>query len=386
MRPPIPDNKLYELVEGIYAAASKPALWQSLVSRVAEAFPGTGAALIVRRSGDDGGILIVHANFKEGATEEFLRNHVTNSPWIGILRNVEPCVAFASEDHVPLATIKHSALYKKFCKPYDIGNCFCVRFKDDLDGRAMFVIACPAADTAALHPKVMPVLSRLAPHFQRALELSWSLRRQRSRGLKDGLARQADPVFVLNRHREVVFTNAAARGAADKGGIQINAATGQFKLAGRGDMAKFETLFASCEVPDNRAASSRHLLTFTLTGQRGPSVLELLVLPPTTTDADHIFYDARTEPYCLVTLRFRNALRTPSVADIRKVLSLSPMEADAALALAEGRSVEQHAKIRGVSVETVRWHLKNAYQRTDCAGQAELLRLVLSLVGPPRLS
>lgn len=387
MRSPVDDPLIYELAELIYAATNTASGWQRLFARFASIFPDTGSGLVVRRNGVPGGLIMAHSNFLPGAVDEFLTNHAMSSPWSQILHNVPSGVPFATEEHVPLASIQHTPLYKRFLKPFKVGNLFCVRFKDEHGGRAMFVVSCPIEAYAGLKPAVMPVLAKLAPHFQRALEICWTLRRQRIRGLEDGLARQADPVFVLNKLREIVFMNAASQAVVERGVLPVNPAAVQFKLPVRSDMSRFETLFEATNGGTAGAERAlRHLMTFTIPGQRGPSVLELLcLLPSPGVDEDDMFHDSRAEPSCLVTLRFRDALRTPTIADIRNVLGLSPMEADAALALAEGRSVEQHARVRGVSVETVRWHLKNAYQRTECAGQAELLRLVLSLVGPPRL-
>lgn len=387
MLSPVADRQICEFAELIYAATNTPGGWQRLFARFAELFPGTGSGLVVRSSGTPGGIIMAHSNFLPGAVDEFLTNHALNSPWIPILHSVPTGVPFATEDHVPIASIQHTPLYRRFLKPFEIGNLFAVRFKDEHGGRAMFVVSCSSEAYATLKPVVMPVLEKLVPHFQRALEISWTFRRQRIRGLEDGLARQADPVFVLNKLREIVFMNASAQAAMERGALPLSPSTGQFRLPVRSDMARFESLFeATHSGAPGAERTLRHLMTFTVPGQRAPSVLELLcLLPSPDTSGEDMFHDTRAEPSCLVTLRFRDALRTPTIADIRNVLGLSPMEADAALALAEGRSVEQHARVRGVSVETVRWHLKNAYQRTECAGQAELLRLVLSLVGPPRL-
>ena len=52
--------------------------------------------------------------------------------------------------------------------------------------------------------------------------------------------------------------------------------------------------------------------------------------------------------------------------------------------LVNGDSIEKQAQDRGLSIDGVRWHFKNIYQRTGCSSQAELVRLVVSLFNPAK--
>ena len=67
---------------------------------------------------------------------------------------------------------------------------------------------------------------------------------------------------------------------------------------------------------------------------------------------------------------------------IRAGLGLTPKQADVVWALVNGDGIEKQARERGLSIDGVRWHFKNIYQRTGCATQAELVRLVASLFDP----
>ena len=55
---------------------------------------------------------------------------------------------------------------------------------------------------------------------------------------------------------------------------------------------------------------------------------------------------------------------------------LTPAEARTAIALAEGLSPAQIAEVHGVTISTVRVHLKRAYAKTETAGQRELAERV----------
>ena len=49
--------------------------------------------------------------------------------------------------------------------------------------------------------------------------------------------------------------------------------------------------------------------------------------------------------------------------------------------IAQGMSLEEAARARGVSMNTARSHLKHAFAKTGTARQSELLRLVITGVG-----
>ena len=383
----ISEAKLYALVEQIYAAAQSPSEWQHVLDGIAAAVPKTSAAVLIRSQSAERGLHIVHANFPPGAIDDYMTHHADSSPWTCIFRNVATGEPFATEDHVPLSTIKHSLFYTHFLTRYAIGGGFGVKLWDRLDGRATFMVTCPFDSIEPLKLGMLEIIAKLAPHLQRSLATRWALRRERAKGLEDGLMGQVDPVFILNNRREVIFLNSAACAARDAGIVHVDSVSRQFRLQSRADNATLEALF---EAPAGEfateAAKPRRLMAFSIAGTANPNALELMALPAAVDSAVQDFFgDTSREPRTLLTLRLRAGHRSPRVEDIRAVLGLSPREADVALGLAEGHSPEELAKNLRVTVDTVRWHLKNIYYHVGCSSQSELVRTVLSLVGPARV-
>ena len=68
---------------------------------------------------------------------------------------------------------------------------------------------------------------------------------------------------------------------------------------------------------------------------------------------------------------------------LEELLGLTTAQSCVAAALAEGRTVREIAAFQRIEQETVRWHLKQAFARTGCSSQSDLVRLVLS-VAPVR--
>ena len=60
------------------------------------------------------------------------------------------------------------------------------------------------------------------------------------------------------------------------------------------------------------------------------------------------------------------------------VYGLTPAEAELAELLVQGRTLEQAAKIRHVTLNTTRSQLKQVFAKTETSRQGELLKLMLS--------
>ncbi len=69
---------------------------------------------------------------------------------------------------------------------------------------------------------------------------------------------------------------------------------------------------------------------------------------------------------------------------LRRLYKLTPAEARLAAHLAQGSRLEDAATDLGVSLNTVRTHLKRIFSKTGTDRQAELVRLIIS--GPARIA
>ena len=65
------------------------------------------------------------------------------------------------------------------------------------------------------------------------------------------------------------------------------------------------------------------------------------------------------------------------------LLGLTPAESYVAASLVEGRSVHAIAVETGRSVTTVKWHIRHIFAKHGLSGQADLVRLAMSLADCP---
>jgi DNA-binding CsgD family transcriptional regulator len=70
--------------------------------------------------------------------------------------------------------------------------------------------------------------------------------------------------------------------------------------------------------------------------------------------------------------------------NLETLYQLTHAEADLVRLVSEGRSLEQVAKERGVTMNTVRSQLKQVFSKTDTSRQGDLVHLVLSGVAAIR--
>ena len=68
---------------------------------------------------------------------------------------------------------------------------------------------------------------------------------------------------------------------------------------------------------------------------------------------------------------------------VGELLGLTPRESHLAVALAEGRTVQDIAREWGRSANTVRWHLQHVYAKLGLSRQAEIVRAVTALAEVP---
>ena len=71
---------------------------------------------------------------------------------------------------------------------------------------------------------------------------------------------------------------------------------------------------------------------------------------------------------------------SPTALSLQGLFGLTAAEAAVAVALAQGRAAEDLAGRLGVSLNTVRTHIKNVLAKTGTSRQAQLVALILGSV------
>lgn len=227
----------------------------------------------------------------------------------------------------------------------------------------------------AFGPREEALMTRLYPHLKRALLAELRLADVQALSTATGLDRSNSGVAVLDGRRRLHFVNATlARFLAMRDGLALGA--GGLRLA---DPAMQKALDAAVRHSLGTVAEQARTLPdttgFEATRPSGlsPWLVQVLPLP-----RGHEGPFAGLEGVVLIVTD--TEARTASAATrLQEALGLSPAEASIAAALAEGTTLADHARRRGVSVETVRSQLASIRRKTGCRRQAELVALVTGI-------
>jgi DNA-binding CsgD family transcriptional regulator len=239
-------------------------------------------------------------------------------------------------------------------------------------------IDCDTYLTLALHRAVedrhdfTPVevnrLALLAPHFAQAFGLKSRLQTAADidQGLRQHLDRLPSGLIICNSKGLVHWMNRSAE--------DLLASTGTLRLLARNLAADSpaQTKLLMHEIGEAAVAGGSGTSRYLTLGS-GARVLYLALQPMLLPNQSH---HAATSISLVVT---GATTGTPiSSGAMMKLFGLTQAESCLAVALVAGKTLEQYAQHRGVSLGTVRGQVKQVLAKTGAARQSELVRLVLS--------
>jgi len=178
-------------------------------------------------------------------------------------------------------------------------------------------------------------------------------------------------VILIDDRGHVLDANALASSVLGSGdGIRIRARRFAFKDPQLDE--RFQQLIAARKNAPGEAAPA---IAVHVKRESGDSYRVVLSSVPESADARPTAFFALIYP--------SNANRQISPDVLKQLYGLTPAQADVARSLFSGRSVEETATLLGLSLNTVRTHLKHIFTRCEVQSQAELLHLLA--LGPHTL-
>jgi DNA-binding CsgD family transcriptional regulator len=209
-------------------------------------------------------------------------------------------------------------------------------------------------------------LSALAPHVSQAFELGSRLQAaaQFEARLQSHFDRLRCGLIICNGNAQVQWMNRSAEA--------LLASNSVLRLLGGGLHTRASTGSDSLLREIVESAAGKHSTGRYVALGHGPHKLHVAIQPMASTNSPH-----GGASVLLVVTGTADCGGIPPVA-LAKLFGLTPAEASLVGALVTGRTLEQYAHHRGVSVGTARGQLKQVLAKTGAARQSELVRLVLS--------
>ena len=303
-------------------------------------------------------------------------------PLIGGIPNIHQM--FDAEIDVPMsqmsimeeADFQSSDFYREWVEPQGL--------RDTLNtniikrGNMTAVLSAPAYQNRDLYSaRDIEIVRQLAPHFRRALLISDLLDEKNAQVeiLRRTLDRLAIAVLLVEPDGRLSYANGAGEDLLSDGDV-IALANRKLRVASAVHRDGFMTAVArACSGNDLDLQSWGNGIP--LPGRSGRNAVAY-VLPLGKSERRNALGPGMAAVFVT---EGKNA-RPPSVEVISAVTGLTTAEARVALAISDGVTPQEVAERHDVSINTIRKHLANAYEKTGLKNQATLAAAI-SRLNPP---
>lgn len=365
-----------ELVERAYESAVSPDLWPRFLEQLAPLLNAATLHLVVSFSdrGERG------VAYSYGAKPEFERSFVERfldaEPWREPAASLPEGTVSAGIPAFSQSDLERTAFYREWMEPQDLLHpagailhkpggelrsvltCFRRRSDEPFDG-----------DDLAL-------LRSIVPHLQRVLGIQRALRTVemvRDAALQT-LDRMSEGWIVLGSDASVLATNRSAQRILERGDT-LRLEGGRLATTESAPTERLRQLLARATDSRGEAAGGEIELT-----SRSGEALRAVSSPLRA--GEHGARSGLSAAVLFVGAPDHGSEQSPH--RLRESYGLTHAEARVAGRLAEGQRLSEIARDLGISINTVRGHLKQVFAKTGTHRQAELVRLVLS--GPSQIA
>jgi len=374
---------LLGLVDHIYAAAAEPERWERVLAELSAVLgdpaifislrirsPETERALRLgtEAEADPGPVYRIHLDPTYHAV--FMRLSTEGFPW-ATFDPVELSRSFSRTSNLSPAFIQEFLRPQGLVPEGPIGHVFASVGERPLAG----VMIYRRDGGRAITDSDLALLDRLVPHFQRAYAMHCRLveAQHQERALREVLDRFPSGVLLLDKDTRVVLSNRSADLilALDDG---IRLEGGRPRLSAPQEDRAFQQLLADAaqtHVLKRGRSYGKTLSIVRPSGRRSfASMIGPLLAPPPGTNL--------REAAAILFLTDPDGSQISTTEILQGLYDLTPAEAELLRLLAEGRSLEEVARQRGITMNTARGQLKQVFAKTDTRRQGELVRLVLT--------
>jgi DNA-binding CsgD family transcriptional regulator len=361
-------SRLIGLADLYYEAAAHPALWRGLLAETSDALGGGGAGLL---GGPTSGLKPIYSETVDEIVDVRVRTGMAAERDVRLARQLN---AFRQgHDIVTESTIlspwefDHLPMNAELVAPLVKGLSFAaMRFAGEGPSSLVFE-AQRLTGSQPFSVSEIEAMRTLLPHMQRAGQMGLRIMAARQEGMLDALASFDRAAFLLDWTGRVLRLNAKAE-AIMAPGITVRA--GMLTAAGRDCDKALQKLIGSV-IARGPLYQAEPIGAVPIAR---PGARPLLIQgAPLASSVQDLFHHARA----VLMIVDPDVREAPQAPVLRQVFGLTGAEASVAIALSGGRAVEDIARMRGVSLGTLRNQVKTICAKTDTHRQAGLVALLL---------
>lgn len=305
--------------------------------------------------------------FSGDAVERYQSEFATIDPAPPAFMNERAGTAISTRRMLPDEYRRPGPFFGDFFRPLGLEECLGGIIASAKGRFAMVGLHC-GPDRGSFENEDSTRLQALMPHLSRALQLRRAFHRlERETGaLSEVCDRLAAGVLAFDEIRSSLYVNAAAERMARKhDGFAIDA-KGRLVVRDRSANNRLDEL-----LKDAKAGGAGGVVRIPREGGSQPYVV---IVAPLYLDDRPV--GTRRGRYGTILVIHDPLNRTPPLPELLSEMFALPRSAASLLAaLAAGEELRDYAERTGISVNTVRFHLKSAFARTGVHRQSEIVRM-----------
>jgi DNA-binding CsgD family transcriptional regulator len=367
-----------ELVGLIYDAALDPGLWPGVLGNTARFLPGLSATLFSKdiggKTGDiyyDDGVLDPH--YKQVYFEKYIKIDPLN--YAHVFAEIGEPVSATSV--MSYDEFLESRFYQGWVKPQGIVDFACAVLDKSATGAAMFGVFRHERD-GVVDDEARRRMRLIAPHLRRAALIGKviDLKTAQAATFADTLDGITAGMFLVDPAGRVVHANAAGKSMLAQGDV-VRSAAGRLVAS---DAQTDQTLAGILALAGSDEALGVKGIALPLVARGGDRyVAHLLPL----TSGERRQAGASFAAAAALFVR-KAALEAPGPLEvIAKSYKLTPTELRVLLAVVEIGGGPEVAEALGITEETVKFHLKRLFEKTETRRQADLVKIVAGYANMP---
>lgn len=364
------DAAFYSAIEHLYQAALNPDAWLSFIDEFSSLTDLMGGQYFLWDE-QAGGVSfsVLSDTFPDVVNSQFAEYWAPQCPLLNIALTTQPDRWLLCTRELDKAVVAKSPYHHEYL--YPTGIRYVTGYRACSTTSTSSVLAWfRRPDQGPMGEAELDWLRRLQPHFNTASRLHRDMLRLRlNSSMQEGAIDSLEyPIILVFSGGVIAFLNRAAeRWLQTNKSITVKSSR-LTALHSRHHQALELTLRNAFE----KGVSGIHAVPH----MNRPQPYQMMVLPLSPLSLVGSLW---LRPVTLIVVADPQCGTPLTEIQLRTLFQLTPAEARVAIDLAEGRTIEEICKQRGISVNTVRTQLKRAMQKTDSRRQSELVKTITTL-------
>lgn len=363
------EDRLHELIGLIYEAALEPTRWQEFMAALSRVYECSSVLWAEDTQAPDANIFAT-GRFDDGQLRSYVDYDLKTNIWTPLIDPL-PTGSIFDARIVPEKEFEACEFYNDWLRPQDLYHSLGIVIANEKGLQTKLSVLRPR-DVGFYSDEEMQAWRILAAHVQRAFQIhrrlivSWL----EHSVAEEGLNRLGVAALLVDETGRILSTNPAAMalietadGIAPPGG----------RVRARRPPITERLLHVIREAARTAAGRGSHPGAAISLPRRDRRPLSALVSPMW----GESFGLGLPVPAALLFIRDSEQAAINRPGDLKALYGLTDAEARLAAALTDGSSLDEIATSTGVSIPTLRTHLKRVMSKAGVNRQGELIRLVL---------